>query len=60
MKQLLKNAVKRIKDNLREQEDSEIKLGLYMALQTLKNEIEINDEEMLEELGLNEELEKYL
>ena len=60
MKQLLKKAVKRIKDNLREQEDSEIKLGLYMALQTLKNEIEINDEEMLEELELNEDLEKYL
>ena len=60
MKQLLKKAVKRIKENFREQENSEIKLGLYMALQTLKNEIEINDEEILEELELNEDLEKYL
>ena len=61
MEELLKKSINRIKENLTNEVDDKIRLGLYMALTTIKNEILIADnEELLNSLSLNEDLERYL
>ena len=60
MVKTLKAAIDRIKEQLKEEECQEIKLGLYMALNSLKNDFAIEDESFLSKIGLDEELEQYL
>ena len=58
IKDCIMYAIQGIKEHLKTQDDDLIKAGIYMALQTIKDEI--SDEQLLEVLGLNEEFEKYL
>lgn len=51
-------AIKNVKGYLLHQDNDLIKTGIYMALQTIKNSI--TNEELLKELSLDEDLEKYL
>jgi hypothetical protein len=60
MVKTLKASIDRIKERLKEEECQEIKLGLYMALNSLKNDFAIEDESFLSKIGLDEELEQYL
>ena len=60
MLDVLKRSIARIKEQLVQEENQEIKLGLYMALNSLKNDLSIEDEAILSEIGLDENLEKYL
>jgi hypothetical protein len=60
MEQIIKKAIVRIKENIKEQTDENVRLGMYMVLQTIKNEIDIKDAELLDKVGLKEDLEKYL
>ena len=60
MIEMLKRYVKRVKEQLKEEQCQEIKLGLYMALNSLRNDLIINGEVFLAQIGLEEELEKYL
>ena len=55
---MLKNSILQIKGQLKEQKEDLIKLGLYMALQIIKDNV--LEEDLLKELGLEEDLEKYL
>ncbi|MBQ8197048.1 MAG: hypothetical protein IJZ73_03215 [Clostridia bacterium] len=57
-REILKNSILQIKEHLLEQDEDLIKLGLYMALQTIKDNI--IEEDLLKELLLEEDLEKYL
>ena len=56
----LKKSIDRIKEQLKQEESQEIKLGIYIALNSLKNDFMIEDEKILTKIGLDEELEKYL
>ena len=58
--EILVDLVKTIKENLQEQKDKGVRIGLYMALNSLRNIIISFDEDLLKELDLEEELEKYL
>lgn len=60
MLDVLKKSIARIKERLVQEKNQEIKLGLYMALNSLKNDLSIEDEAILSEIGLDENLEKYL
>lgn len=57
-RELLLKSIEGIKEHLLDQENSLIRTGLYMALQTIKNGI--YDEDLLKVLGLDEDLEKYI
>ncbi|MDY6367084.1 MAG: hypothetical protein SPL13_00985 [Clostridia bacterium] len=57
-KEELIKAITAVKEDLNSQENDLIKLGIYMAVQTIKDNI--SDEGLLKELGLDEDLEKYL
>ena len=57
-REMLKNSILQIKGQLKEQKEDLIKLGLYMALQIIKDNV--LEEDLLKELGLEEDLEKYL
>ena len=57
-REILIKSITGIKEHLLDQENSLIRTGLYMALQTIKNGI--YDEDLLKVLGLDEDLEKYL
>jgi hypothetical protein len=57
---VLKDSVERIKEQLKQEQCQEIKLGIYMALNSLKNDFAIEDESFLTKIGLDEDLEKYL
>ena len=57
-REILIESIIGIKEHLLDQENSLIRTGLYMALQTIKNGI--YDEDLLKVLGLDEDLEKYL
>lgn len=57
-REILIESITGIKEHLLDQENSLIRTGLYMALQTIKNGI--YDEDLLKVLGLDEDLEKYL
>ena len=59
-RQCLLDSVKAIKDYLIEEKNESTKLGLFMALNTIKNRVTIYNEELLEELDLDEDFEKYL
>ena len=60
MIEVLKKSIQRIKEQLKQTDVAEIRLGLYMALNSLKNDFTNKDEAFLNELGLDEDLEKYL
>ena len=60
MVHVLKDSVERIKEQLKQEQCQEIKLGIYMALNSLKNDFAIEDESFLTKIGLDEDLEKYL
>lgn len=60
MVHVLKYSVERIKEQLKQEQCQEIKLGIYMALNSLKNDFAIEDESFLTKIGLDEDLEKYL
>ena len=57
-REVLIESIKAIKEYLTEQKDRGIRIGLYMALNTIKGRV--LDDDLLDELGLNEELEKYI
>lgn len=57
-REILIKSITGIKEHLLDQENSLIRTGLYMALQTIKNGI--YDEDLLKVLGLDEDLEKYI
>lgn len=59
-KEILTSSIQSIKEYLSEEENSSIKTGLYIALNTIRNRIIATNEELLKELGLEEETEKYL
>ena len=59
-RQCLLDSVKAIKDYLIEEKNESTKLGLFIALNTIKNRVTIYNEELLEELDLDEDFEKYL
>ena len=60
-KEILITATRRIQEHLNSQENDLIKAGLYMALSTIKSEIEIfEDDKLLELCELNKNLEKLL
>ena len=56
----LKKSIGRIKEQLKQEECQEVRLGLYMALNSLKNDFIIEDESFLSKIGLDEDLDKYL
>lgn len=57
-KDILIESINAIKDHLKDQEDSGIRIGLYMALETIKGSV--LDDGLLVKLGLDEDLEKYI
>ncbi len=59
-RKILIESIKLIKEDLKEEKHSSIKVGLYIALDIIRNRIIMTNEDLLKELGLEEETEKYL
>ena len=59
-REILARSIQSIKEDLIEQKDEGVKTGLYFALSTIRNRIIMVNEDLLKELDLEEELEKYL
>ena len=59
-REILLRSIRDIKEYLKEEQESSIKIGIYIALNTIRNRIIIVNEDLLKELGLEEVTEKYL
>ena len=57
-REILIESINAIKGYLNDQKDRGIRMGLYMALNTIKGSV--LDEDLLDDLGLNEDFEKYI
>ena len=56
---IIKKSILRLKKYLKE-ENIDVKRGIYMSLQSIKNDLSIEDEDLIKFLELDEDLEKYL
>lgn len=59
-REILLRSIMDIKEYLKEEQESSIKTGIYIALNTIRGRIIMVNEDLLKELGLEEETEKYL
>lgn len=59
-REILMLAIRDIKKYLKEETDKDLKMGIYIALNTIRGRIIMVNEDLLKELGLEEETEKYL
>ena len=59
-REILLRSIMDIKEYLKEEQESSIKTGIYIALNTIRGRIIMVNEDLLNELGLEEETEKYL
>lgn len=57
---IIKKSILRLKKYLKEEENIDVKRGIYMSLQSIKNDLSIEDEDLIKFLELDEDLEKYL
>ncbi len=57
---IIKKSILRLKKYLKEEENIDVKRGIYMSLQSIKNDLSIEDENLIKFLDLDEDLEKYL
>ena len=59
-REILMLAIRDIKKYLKEETDKDLKMGIYIALNTIRGRIIMVNEDLLKELGLEEDTEKYL
>lgn len=59
-REILLRSIMDIKEYLKEEQESSIKTGIYIALNTIRGRIIMVNEDLLKELGLEEDTEKYL
>ena len=59
-REILMLAIRDIKKYLKEETDKDLKMGIYIALNTIRGRIIMVNEDLLKELGLVEDTEKYL
>ncbi len=56
----IKKTIIRLKGYLADEQNEDVKLGIYMCLQTIKNDLEIENPKLIKMFELEEDLEKYL
>ncbi len=56
----IKKTIIRLKGYLADETNEDVKRGIYMCLQAIKNDLEIEEPNLIKTFELEEDLEKYL